>query len=403
MQVKDYAGSASGKFLEAANSVLLVGLIAWTFFVLRRAFSFPGLPFKGDYGLNLQQSLHVLHFHSFPHDFVYPLPYILLTYFLFKAAGFYSVILWMCAIASAFYFNVRFLLAEFYTGDKRFTYLFFLLSFLPVAYYIQLDMTTLNCNLIDLSLVLLSMQRMKKGDWLSSGFFLALGVALKLYPIVLLPYLLLRKKFRVVLSTLAWTTVFFVLFPVLALGGSCFIELTGKWFQVLASTGAPGYLVSLPAHKISLHYAILLLLSHGHPAQLLPPALYRAKATIFWLRMLIAGLGLLYLVFDLRKPLRNGEFHHILFISVLILSASLLFSELLQPHHLVILLGCSIILMDSALNGDLPRRDRWILAALIFLPFLALKIAPSEAAKALAMNAQIVLYILCLMFLRLSS
>ncbi len=388
------------KFLETANTIFLVGLVVWTFFTLRRASSFPGLPFGGDYGLNLQQTLQVIHLHSFPYGFVYPLPCILLRYLLFKAAGNYSGVVWVCAIAFAFYFSVRFLISEFHTGDGRLTYLYFMLSFLPVAYYIQLDMTMLNCNLIVLSLVLLSMLCLKKDARVLSGLFLALGIALKLYPIVVVPYLLLRKKFRVALSALSWSAVFFVLVPVIALGGSCFIELTAKWLHGIAAIGAPDFLVSLEAHKISLHYAILSLLSHGDPIHISASGLYKAKWITFWLKVLFAGSGVFYLILDLRTPCLQGEVYHILFNTVIILSGSLLFSDLLQPHHCVILMGCSMIMVNFALNGNSRGFVRCLMLGAVFFPFVALRIASPGPQKALVMNFHIVIYVLSLVFLR---
>ena len=388
------------KFLETASTIFLVGLVVWSLFTLWRASSFPGRPFGADYGLNLKQTLQVIHLHSFPYGFVYPLPCILLRYLLFKAAGNYSGILWVCAIALAFYFSVRFLIGEFYTGDTRLTYLYFMLSFLPVAYYIQLDMTMLNCNLIVLGLVLLSMLCLKKDAWFLSGLFLSLGIALKLYPIVILPYLLLRKKFRVALSVLSWSAAFFVLIPVIALGSSRFIELTGKWLHSMALIGAPDFLVTLQAHKISLHYAILCLFSHGDLLHISAWELYKAKRVTFWLKVLFAGSGLIYLIFDLRKPCLKGESYHILFNTVLIMAASLLFSDLLQPHHGVFLLGCSMIMVNFALNGSSPGFVRCLLLGVVFLPFVALRIASPGAPKALVMNFHIVIYVLSLVFLR---
>ncbi|MDR3569593.1 MAG: glycosyltransferase family 87 protein [Syntrophobacteraceae bacterium] len=407
MHVKNGAGLVTEgrgikyeKFLEIADTIVLVALVVWSLFTLWRASSFPGRPFGGDYGLNLEQTLQVIDLHTFPYGFVYPLPCILLRYFLFKAAGNYGGVIWVFSIALAFAFSVRFLLAELYTGDGRVTYLYFLLAFLPVAYYIQLDMTMLNCNLIVLSLVLLSMLCLKKEGWFLSGLFLSLGIALKLYPIVIVPYLLFRKKFRAAIFTLLWSAVFFVLIPVIALGSFCFIELTGKWLQAVSSIGAPDFLVNLQAHKISMHYAILSLLAHGDPIHLSARGMYEAKRITFWLKLLVAGSGLIYLVFDLRKPCLKVESYHILFSTVLVLSASLLFSDLLQPHHGVVLLGCSMIMVNAALNGSLPKFVRCLLLGVVFLPFVALRIASPGVQKVLAMNFHIVIYVLSLVFLR---
>lgn len=385
---------------DAANIFSLVTLAGWALFTLLKASSFPGQPFGGDYGNNLQQSMQVLDRHSFPYGFTYPLPCILLRYYLFKLGGNYSGIVWVCLIAFSLYFATRFLIEEFYTGDAHSRYLYLMLAFLPVAYYVQWDIKALNCNQIVLCLVMASVLFLKRQAYLLSGLFLALGVALKLYPIVILPYLLIRKKYRVVLSAMTWIVVFFVLIPFMVLGSSDFIELTGKWIESLALTGAPDFIVRVVAYKTSLHYAILSLISGGNPATLPPQSLENVKHLTFLLKICFVAMAAVYLVFDLRRPSLPGEANHILFNILLILLGSLLFSELLQPHHGVYLFAASLLIVNFSLSGSFPKSVRYPVLALALLPGIVIKAASPGMEKAFAMNLHILVYIIILMFLR---
>jgi len=201
------------QFRVLVNASCLVGLVIWTFVTLLKSSSLLDKPVAQDYGLNLLLSIDVIEGRSFPFGFLYPLPSILLRYYLFKAGGTFSGMIWVGAIAFSMYFSMRFLIREFYTGEADRRYIYAMLSFLPVAYYVQWDMRALNCNLIVLCLVLASAFYLKKESYFLSAFFLSLGVALKLYPVVILAYLLIRKRFRLVLSAIFWIAVLFVLIP----------------------------------------------------------------------------------------------------------------------------------------------------------------------------------------------
>jgi len=241
---------------------------------------------------------------------------------------------------------------------------------------------------------------LKREADLLSGLFLALGVALKLYPIVILPYLLIRKKYRIVLSAITWIVIFFAVIPFMVLGSSDFIELTGKWIESLALTGAPDFIVRVVAYKTSLHYAILSLISGRNPATLPPQSLENVKQWISLLKVFFATLAVVYLIFDLRRPSLPGEADHILFNILLILLGSLLFSELLQPHHGVYLFAASLLIVNFSLSGSFPKSVRYPVLALALLPGVVIKAASPGMQKAFAMNFHILVYILILIFLR---
>ena len=387
------------RFRVPVNTFALVALAGWVLFTLFKASSFPGQPFGYDYGLNLRLSVNVIEGHTFAAGFLYPLPSALLRYYLFKIFGNFSGIVWVCVMASSMYIIMYVLIHEFYSGEKECRYIYAILAFLPVAYYVQWDLRSLNCNLIVLCLVLVSAFYMKKESFFISAFFLSLAVALKLYPVVILAYLLVRKQFRLVASALFWTVMFFVLIPITALGWPSFLELTHKWVEAVALTGSPDFPVQFSAYKTSLHFALLSLISQGDVLALPERSLHNILVIVSCLRIFFIISAVIYLIFDNRSPDLKGIDHN-LFNMILILVASLLFSEHLQPHHGVFLLAPSLFIMNFSLYSTFNRSVRYWVLAISLLPYLLLQFASAGMEKAFAMNLHIIVYLLLLIFLR---
>jgi len=387
------------RFRVPVNIFALIALAGWTLFTLLKASSFPGQPFGCDYGMNLHLSVNVVEGHKFAAGFLYPLPSVLLRYYLFKIFGNFSGIVWVCAMASSMYIIMNFLIHEFYSGEREYRYIYAILGFLPVAYYVQWDLRSLNCNLIVLCLVLVSAFYLKKESFFISAFFLSLAVALKLYPIVILAYLLVRKQFRLVASALFWTVIFFVLIPITALGWPSFLDLTRKWVDAVALTGSPDFLVQLSAYKTSLHFALLSLISQGDVLALPARSLHDIQVIVSCLRIFFIISALIYVIFDNRSSDLKGIDHN-LFNMILILVASLLFSEQLEPHHGVFLLASSLFVMNFSIYSTFSRSVRYWVLAISLLPFLLLKASSAGMEKAFAMNLHIIVYLLLLIFLR---
>ena len=387
------------RFIVPVNAVALIALVGWVLFTLLKASSFPGQPFGYDYGLNLRLSVNAIEGHTFAAAFLYPLPSVLLRYYLFKIFGNFSGIVWVCAMASSMYIIMRVLIHEFYTGEKECRYIYAILALIPVVYYVQWDLRSLNCNLIVLCLVLVSAFYLKKESFFISAFFLSLAVALKLYPVLILAYLLVRKQFRLVASALFWIVIFFVLIPITALGWPSFLEMTRKWIEVVALTGSQDFPVQLTAYKMSLHFALLSLISQGDMLALSAQRLHDIQVILFCLRIFFIISAVIYLIFDNRSPDLKGIDHN-LFNMILILVASLLFSEQLQPHHGVFLLAPSLFIMNFSLYSTFSRSVRYWILAIFLLPYLVLHFASAGMEKAFAMNLYIIVYLLLLIFLR---
>jgi hypothetical protein len=382
------------------NAVCLAGLAGWAAFTLLNASSFPGRPFGGDYGVNILQSISVIEGHTYPFGFTYPLPCVLLRYYLFKLAGNFSGLIWCGAVAYSIYYVMRFAIKECYVGDERYKFIYALLSFIPVAYYVQHDIRLLNCNLIVLCLTLASILYMKRGKYFLSAFFLSCGVAIKLYPIFIVAYFLIRRQFRFTFYNLFWIVTLFVVIPVAVLGVPSFSELTGKWFESVSASRSPDFLVHLDAYRTSLHFAVLYLTSHGNVTALSARSLADINSLFSGLKVLIILSGLAYVLFDFRRTALPEGVDQNLLNAVVILLGSLLLSDLLQPHHGVFLLGASFLIMNFSLFTGFSKAVRYSVLAAALIPTAVLKTLPRGVGTALAMNLHILVYILILVFLR---
>lgn len=110
------------------------------------------------------------------------------------------------------------------------------LALLAAHYGLHWDLRAHNVNLIALLLVWLALLAGPGRPW-RAGFLLAASGALKLYALVLLPWLLWRGFRRWGLATLAWLLVFFVVWPLLALGPAEAWRLTLDWLRQALALG----------------------------------------------------------------------------------------------------------------------------------------------------------------------
>jgi len=383
--------------------ILLALLIGWASFPLVKGAFIPGSWVGKDYAITLTQSISVVRYHSYPIDFTYPLPSVLFRYYLGEMGPHLGGLIWVFGIAFSLFFTFRYLAEEFCTGPAGWKYVCLILSFIPVAYYTQWDIKMLNCNHITLCFVLLSTFYEKRKRSFMSGLFLSLGIAWKLYPVVIIPYLLITKRFRLLLSLLFWIAILFAVIPLAVLGSPLFGELTGQWVRCIASTRADDFfthVMHIHAYKMSLHYSILHWLSHGALPALSTHTLHNVKLMISLLQVLLVIFGTVYIVFDTRVRSMPEYIDRYLYNTILFLLASLLFSAHLQPHHGVVLIASSMFITNFALYGSFHKCSRTLIFVAALIPAVVLKAASSGVEKAFAMNLQIIVHILLLIFLR---
>jgi hypothetical protein len=249
------------------------------------------------------------------------------------------------------------------------------LAHLVVAYYFQWDMRSVNCNLIVLAVVLFGCAALAAGCDKAAGFWFAASVALKLFPVLVLPYLAWTRRWRALLWAVTFSAAYWVLLPLLAFGDG-FANVYEGWVSELMRAADPAR-IQLHPILISLNKAV------AHLAA--------GNAALVWsLRYGVAALWLLVgllgaAVSRLACP-RDG-FACLAHVSLLVLGPVAV-NPYLEPYHLVPLAIPSVLVLSVTLEVGVRRRVR-IGAAIGFLLGLAiLKASCPWPCRGLLVNAQ---------------
>ena len=339
-------------------------------------------------------------------DFGYPLPAVVMKLGLAALGRPASSVVWMglmigsaLAVAGAFV-----LLLGLRESDRA--GLPVLIAFAAVVYCVQWDFEAMNSNIVFLALALWSLVLGQRGRPGAAGFLLASSIALKLYSVALLPYLLLAGRWREGVWTGVWLVFYFAGVPVLYLGAADAVQLTASWIRTVAATSDPEFIFDLIGYKVSLYHVLLGLLGEraaGQPGNLasLPVSSVHALTRAVQLVWLGGVAG--YLVWERRRPCSLAAGTRELINAGLLLLAMLLLSPLLQPHHGVVLLVPAVVLAHVALDRGQPGWLRGSVAALLAASAPGLDLAPSGLAKGVMINASIVAFSLGVVLVRVAA
>ena len=115
--------------------------------------------------------------------------------------------------------------------------------FIAFVSVIQNNFLNGQVNFVVIFLCLLFLKKYLAGKWIAASFFLAMAISVKLVPLVLLFFLLLRGDFKSILLTFAFT-ILCCLLPVVFLGNQLFFlyhdYLTSFVFGAFQATHSPG-------------------------------------------------------------------------------------------------------------------------------------------------------------------
>lgn len=108
-----------------------------------------------------------------------------------------------------------------------------LLAYAVTNNYFQWDLRSVNCNSIYAVLMVGAILCVARNRNAWAGALLAASIAVKLYPVLALPYLVWAKKWRAAFATIAALIVLFVVVPVLYAGPSGTVKLYESWLEQL--------------------------------------------------------------------------------------------------------------------------------------------------------------------------
>lgn len=108
-----------------------------------------------------------------------------------------------------------------------------LLTYIVTNNYFQWDLRSVNCNSVYAVLLVGALLCVSKNRDAWGGAMLAASIAVKLYPVLALPYLAWTKRWRAAMATGAALVVLFLLVPVGFAGAGGATRLYESWFEQL--------------------------------------------------------------------------------------------------------------------------------------------------------------------------
>ncbi len=361
--------------------VAVVGLVAWLLIDLTGRTVFGSVPWPEsvvDYRILYDAGRHVVETRQYPT--LYPYPYPPSAAAVHAASAVFpfpvSAAVWLALTglaAGACYLTLARVL-----GLHRRPGLLVLLplAHLVVAYYFQWDMRSVNCNLIVLAAVLFGCAALAAGRDTAAGLWFALAVALKVFPVLVLPYLAWTRRWKAFAWACAFSLVFWVAVPAVLFGFDGFRDVYGGWVGELTRATDAGTKHNHPI-LISLDKATLFAAA-GDAA--LAKGISLAVCAL-WVAVGSAGAAACW-----GKRPRDGA--SILAQVSLLVLGPVAVNPYLEAYHLVPLVVPALVLLVVAADPRRPVPVRAVAAVGFVLGLVILKASSPWPLRGLLVNAQ---------------
>lgn len=359
--------------LLAVGAVLLAAL-AWGFGLPPKALPTESFQMV-DYGLNTRQAVTIRQMAvaggpiDWPEHFAYPPPFValLLGWLELGSVAFAGwIALSVAALAAALLAAARATEIDLRPHGLAFA----ALAVLVASYAIAWDLKARNVNLIYLAAIALALAAARRSP-AAAGLLLSLSVAIKLYSILLLPWLAWRRRWAWFGWTVAGLVLWFVVLPALCFGWDRSLAMTRAWWQALGPAGEAAYQALFPGYLVSLHRTVANLLGA-------PPT---DGAVIAWTRGLqLAWIALIALAIWRGTLSEPAE-------AALLVLAPLPLGPVLQPHHAAVMLLPAVAAIAWIADPATAPRRRWIGASLLAAAFLVTQLGPAGSWRGVGLMA----------------
>jgi hypothetical protein len=349
--------------------VALLAVVGWTCYAALGTNVFGNKPWPNtmvDYHYLYDFSRDIVAHKTYPPNHAYPPSGIILHYltaqFPFSVSAALFLVLTMASVLACWWLLLRMM-----ELPRLGAFVLIALALAASSYYFLWDLKSQNCNMIFLLAVLLGAWCLVRGRPCGAGFWLAVSFSLKLFSVLLIPYLLWRGERRAFLWTLAFVAVFWIVLPVFVFGGNGTIEVYQNWLERLTR---------LSADRVDLDHSILISLHNS--AHAISGGIEPANSQIInavrgaWLALILIGL--------LRTRCRNEpprDTFGILADTSLLLLAPIAISPYLEPYHPVAIAVPVLLLLQTA-SDCRQRVGLRGLAAAVFLASLLLSKLPCD-------------------------
>ena len=359
--------------------VAAVALAGWLLFDLTARTLFGSAPWPQsavDYRIMYDAGRHVVAAHEYPAGYPYPPPataaHAASAVFPFAV----SAALWLALTglaAGACYLALARTLG---LHERPGALLLLPLAHAVAAYYFQWDMRSVNCNLVVLAAVLFGCAALARGRDAAAGFWFAAAIALKVFPVLVLPYLAWTRRWRALAWAVAFSLLFWVVVPAAVYGvGGSFDVYRGWANELTRATDA--------ATK------------HNHPIliSLDKAALFAASGDAAFAKGIALGVCALWVLVGLagaaacwgNRP-RSGA-SILAHVSLLVLGPAAV-SPYLEAYHLVPVVVPAAVLLAVAADARRAIRMRTLAAVGFVLGLAVLKLSSPWPLRGLLVNAQ---------------
>jgi hypothetical protein len=369
-----------------ADRLALLALIGWIGYAALGTNVFGERPWPDgvvDYHLLYDYSKQVVAQKTFPPKYAYPPSAVILQYgsaqFPFAVSAALYLALTIVSALASWWILLRLLGLDHQPGKTALG----LLALVPVSSCFSWDLKSQNCNVLFLVTVLLGIQCLVKNRPRRAGFWLALSVSLKLFPVLLLPYLLASGRCRACAWMLGFLGVFWIVLPLYVFGPSGTIEVYDHWGDQMRDVSRSQVDFNHPI-LISLQNSAHWWAAHHGPSRELSVNMIRSA----WLGLGFAGL----LAFWRRRNVQDNVFGILADVSLLLLGPIAL-SPYLEPYHPVPMAIPAMLLL-AAVGDSQQRAGIRSLALAFFVAACAMRLVPSPwAMRGLMMNLCLLLMV----------
>ena len=368
------------QFWRRVDVFAVVGLLAWLAFDLVARTVFGSTPWPQsvvDYRIMYDAGRHIVATHQYPAGYPYPPPAVAVhaasAVFPFSV----SAPLWLALTGLAAvgcYATIASVLGL-YRGPGMLLVL--PLAHAVAAYYFQWDMRSVNCNLIVLATVLFGCAALAGGRDAGAGFWFAASVALKVMPVLVIPYLAWTRRWRALAFAGLFSLIFWVGVPLIVFGLDGFGTVYTDWATELTRATNPAmkqiHPILISLEKAATHTA------GGDPG--VTRAIVLGVCGL-WVAVGIAGAAACWG----NRP-RDG-FSILAHISLLILGPAAV-SPYLETYHLVALAVPAVLLVATAANRWQPACVRTVAAVGFMIALSVVKLSIAWPMRGLLVNAQV--------------
>jgi hypothetical protein len=259
-----------------------------------------------------------------------------------------------------------------YSLDEKLRGWVVFLSFLFTARFIQLDIALIQMTSFMLWTCVESIHQIRNGRTLKGAAILALGINIKILPIVFLPYLIYRGWFKAFFFTL-FSLLSFLFLPALVLGWDSNIDLLGSWYQQIDPLKQQHMLeTELGPHSLTAWIPTLLMETDGTldlKRNILSLTLDQALLVLQLVRVFLIVLTVYFLSPPIFKP-STDLWKELRVLSYIFLVVPLIFPHQ-QKYAFVFMLPAAIFISHYLLLGwrkrdQIPLDGTYYIVAILF-------------------------------------